>query len=82
MTQPPTSSPDVPNLSEDKTRHMSFRQGIHHCPGSPLARQGTHIAFTALLDRLPGMRLAVPFAELGWGRSRTRSLEPLPVRLT
>lgn len=39
-------------------RHMAFSQAEHHCPGAGLSRLELAIAFDALLDRLPAMRLA------------------------
>jgi cytochrome P450 len=38
-------------------RHLGFAHGPHFCFGAPLARLETHTALTALLDRLPGLRL-------------------------
>jgi cytochrome P450 len=39
-------------------RHMAFSQAEHHCPGSALSRLELQIAFDALIDRLPNLRLA------------------------
>jgi cytochrome P450 len=39
-------------------RHMAFSQAEHHCPGSGLSRLELQIAFEALIDRLPNLRLA------------------------
>lgn len=39
-------------------RHMAFSQAEHHCPGSGLSRLELQIAFEALIERLPGLRLA------------------------
>jgi cytochrome P450 len=52
-----------------------------YCLGTPLARLEVHIAFSALVDRFPGMRLAIPPTELRWRGSMVRSLEQLSVRL-
>lgn len=38
-------------------RHLAFGQGIHYCPGAPLARIETVIAFEQLLGRLRNIRL-------------------------
>jgi len=38
-------------------RHMAFSQAEHHCPGAGLSRLEQNIAFTALIDRLPRLRL-------------------------
>jgi cytochrome P450 len=61
-------------------RHLAFGHGIHYCLGAPLARVEGEIAFTALLTRLPTLRLAVKPDELRWLPSITlRSLVALPV---
>jgi cytochrome P450 len=39
-------------------RHMAFSQAEHHCPGSGLSRLELQVAFEALIDRLPNLRLA------------------------
>ncbi|MFY1699364.1 MULTISPECIES: cytochrome P450 [unclassified Solwaraspora] len=44
--------------------HLTFSLGVHHCIGAGLARTQLRIATGALLDRFPGLRLAVPVDEL------------------
>ncbi|MEV4098543.1 cytochrome P450 [Streptosporangium saharense] len=44
--------------------HLSFGHGIHQCLGQQLARNEMRIAIPALLERLPGLRLAVPEEEV------------------
>ncbi|GAA3146137.1 cytochrome P450 [Nonomuraea salmonea] len=39
--------------------HLTFGHGIHQCLGQQLARAEMRIAYPALLERLPGLRLAV-----------------------
>ncbi|MFH8407379.1 cytochrome P450 [Streptomyces sp. NPDC018019] len=58
--------------------HLSFGHGPHHCLGAPLARLEARIAFQALLTRFPGLRLAVPPADVRWRHTR---LMRGPVRL-
>jgi cytochrome P450 len=43
-----------------------FGHGIHHCIGAPLARIEGQVALRGLLDRFPGLRLAVPQEEIAW----------------
>ena len=44
--------------------HLTFSLGPHFCIGANLARTQARIATAALLDRFPGLRLAVPAEEL------------------
>ncbi|WP_229326503.1 cytochrome P450 [Streptomyces sp. UNOC14_S4] len=50
--------------------HLRFGYGRHHCPGAHLARRQSDTAFRVLLDRLPGIRLAVPAAGVPWHPNR------------
>lgn len=49
---------------EDAKNHSAFGHGIHACPGSGLARVELETVFTTLFTRIPGLRLAVPVADL------------------
>ena len=48
--------------------HLGFGRGPHHCLGAALARLEITAALTALSRRAPGLRLAVPLAEVPWHR--------------
>jgi cytochrome P450 len=50
----------------ERTPHLAFGHGIHHCLGAPLGRLELQTAFATLLRRLPGLRPAVPESELTW----------------
>lgn len=39
-------------------RHLAFSRGEHHCPGAGLSRLEQRLAFDAIIDRLPRLRLA------------------------
>jgi cytochrome P450 len=41
----------------DRTQHVSFGDGLHRCLGMHLARLETRVLLTAVLDRLPHLRL-------------------------
>ena len=50
--------PDALDVARSPNRHLSFGRGIHFCLGAPLARLEGDIAFAALLDRFPELRVA------------------------
>ncbi len=50
--------PDRLDIGRQQTSHLSFGRGIHYCLGAPLAVMEAKIAFSALLERYPSMRLA------------------------
>jgi len=63
----------------DKT-HLALGHGVHYCLGAALARLEIRTALSTLLDRFPGLRLAVPDAQLEWRASfRSHALKQLPV---
>ncbi|MEU9043694.1 MULTISPECIES: cytochrome P450 [unclassified Kitasatospora] len=66
----------------DAAQHLAFGHGIHRCLGAPLAHAEVETTLRVLLERFPGMRLAVPAEELQWRHSRlVRGLASLPVVL-
>jgi cytochrome P450 len=74
------AAPNTLDIERTDNRHLQFGMGIHYCLGAPLARLEGTIALTALLQRLPDLRLAVAVDALQW-RSGVlfRGLEALPV---
>ncbi|MEV4315070.1 cytochrome P450 [Actinocrispum sp. NPDC049592] len=54
------------DITRDAQGQLGFGHGAHHCLGVSLARMDIQTALAALLDRFPGLRLAVPEAELEW----------------
>jgi cytochrome P450 len=77
------SAPDTFDIDRTDRAHLAFGRGIHHCVGAPLARLEAAIALPALFDRLPDLRLAVPWTDLRYRRSTmSRSLLSLPVEFT
>jgi cytochrome P450 len=45
-------------FDRENTQHLGFGHGVHHCPGAALARVELQEALSALLSKLPGIRLA------------------------
>lgn len=64
----PSRFPDPDTLRTDRntTGHLAFGHGAHYCLGAPLARTEAAIALSALLQRVPNLRLTVPEDELTW----------------
>jgi len=55
---------DEVDLTRKVTSHLAFGHGIHHCLGAPLARMEMRIAYPALFERFPGLRLDIPFEDV------------------
>ncbi|MFB6806939.1 cytochrome P450 [Streptomyces sp. NPDC056387] len=58
------ADPDVLDLRRPHEGHLAFSHGIHQCLGQQLARIEMRVAFRALVDRFPTLRLAVPADEV------------------
>ncbi|MFC7340584.1 cytochrome P450 [Saccharopolyspora griseoalba] len=72
--------PERLDVTRAQSPHVGFGHGIHHCLGAPLARAEMRIAFPALLRRFPDLRIAVPFEEVVFARTKAiHGLEELPV---
>ncbi|WP_419999802.1 cytochrome P450 [Streptomyces boninensis] len=63
---------------ENNHAHLSFGGGRHYCPATALGKKHAEIALETLLDRMPGLDLAVPVDQLVW---RTRFMKRIPERL-
>ncbi|MFF1917478.1 cytochrome P450 [Streptomyces sp. NPDC058239] len=57
--------PHVLDLHRQDGAHLAFGHGIHLCLGQQLARVEMRVAFSALINRFPTLRLAVPAEEVG-----------------
>lgn len=56
--------PHTLDLRRQDGGHLAFGHGIHQCLGQQLARVEMRVAFPALLNRFPTLRLAVPPGEV------------------
>ncbi|MFG3100746.1 cytochrome P450 [Streptomyces sp. NPDC048182] len=73
-------APDTIDFTRDPRPHLSFGSGPHHCPGGTLSRLETAVLLDTLLDRVPGLKLAVPPEQVPFKRGTLiRGPEALPV---
>lgn len=74
--------PDRLMLDRRDAGHLAFGHGLHRCLGSFLGKLEGEVALGALLDRHPGLKLAVDVHQLPWRNTiMLRGLESLPVAL-
>ncbi|KAB8163025.1 cytochrome P450 [Streptomyces sp. 3MP-14] len=74
------SQPDTLMLDRPAAPHLAFGHGPHYCIGAHLARVELQEAITAVLDRLPSLKLAVPETDLEWKHgSMINGITGLPV---
>ncbi|MET7287343.1 cytochrome P450 [Streptomyces sp. NPDC005573] len=72
--------PETIDFSRTPNPHVSFGFGPHYCPGGQLARMESELLVDALLDRVPGLRLAVPPDQVPFRKGALiRGPEALPV---
>ncbi|MFD9635767.1 cytochrome P450 [Streptomyces violascens] len=57
-------NPDVFDVHRSARHHLSFGYGVHQCLGQNLARLELEVILTALFERIPTLRLAVPVDQL------------------
>ncbi|WP_086823950.1 cytochrome P450 [Allokutzneria sp. NRRL B-24872] len=60
------AEPEAFRTDREALPHMSFGRGAHHCLGASLAKVEVGTALRALAAALPGLRLALPVAEIPW----------------
>jgi cytochrome P450 len=56
--------PETFDIGKPAGGHLAFGHGVHGCLGRQLARAEMLLAYPALFDRFPGLRLAVPSDEV------------------
>jgi cytochrome P450 len=75
--------PDRLDFTRKTDGHLGYGHGVHYCVGAPLARLEGRIAIGALIERFPGLALAVPPGELTWlPITFLRALISVPVSTT
>lgn len=73
-------APGKLDLARRPNHHLSFGAGVHYCLGFQLARLEGKCALTALFERWPQLRLAMPAeAVRWWPRPGFRAIETLLV---
>lgn len=73
-------NPEVFDVSRCQRNHVAFSYGVHQCAGQQLARMELQEVFSRLFQRLPGLRLAVPFEALRFKHQNVVfGVETLPV---
>jgi len=58
--------PDRLDVTRVPGAHLALGHGAHHCLGAGLARMELQVALGSLLERFPGLRLAVDKDDLRW----------------
>ncbi|MFF5982554.1 cytochrome P450 [Streptomyces olindensis] len=72
--------PETIDFARSPNPHVSFGFGPHYCPGGMLARLESELLVDALLDGVPGLRLAVPAGDVPFKKGALiRGPEALPV---
>jgi pentalenic acid synthase len=56
--------PDTFDVHRSARHHLAFGYGVHQCLGQNLARVELEVALSALFERIPTLRLAVPVEDL------------------
>jgi len=74
------ASVDVLDVTRDPQRMVTFGIGLHACLGQGLAKLELQCVFEQLFQRIPTLRLAVPFEDLRFHQGRHQhGLYSLPV---
>jgi cytochrome P450 len=73
------SDPDTFNVERQNNKHIAFGMGIHFCLGAGLARIEAQEVFTAIIERLPDVRLVSEKPVWDRHKPNSRMLHTLPV---
>lgn len=73
------AEPERFDIHRGARHHVTFGHGVHQCVAQNLGRVELEELFTALFTRVPGLRLAVPDAEIPFTDGPPFSMASLPV---
>ncbi|MFC7303716.1 cytochrome P450 [Streptomyces monticola] len=74
------ADPETIDFDRAPNPHVSYGHGPHYCAGALLARMQAELLVGALVERFPGLRLAVPAEQVPYRRGALiRGPEALPV---
>ncbi len=73
--------PDRFDIRRQKNRHIAFGLGIHFCVGALLARTEGQIVFSAVMRRLPNLRMVEEKPHWDLHKPNSRMLKTLPVQI-
>lgn len=72
--------PETIDFARDPGPHLAFGSGPHSCPGAVLARLEAELLLETLLDRVPGLKAALPPEQVPFKKGTwLRGPEALPV---
>jgi cytochrome P450 len=54
------------DLTRPRCPHIAFGHGYRRCPGDKMSRMLMQVGLGSVLVRFPGLRLAVPVADVPW----------------
>ncbi|SDY12388.1 Cytochrome P450 [Amycolatopsis xylanica] len=73
-------NPDTFDIDRGARSHVAFGHGMHQCLGANLARVQLQVVFESLFRRIPGLRPAIPVAEMAFkADSEIYGMHELPV---
>ncbi len=73
------TDPDRFDIERENNKHIAFGMGIHFCLGAGLARTEAQEVFTAIMKRLPNIRLVSDKPVWDRHKPNSRMLHTLPV---
>ena len=73
-------NPDVLDFHRKDNPHLGTGHGVHRCLGAQLAKMELEIAIASLIERFPGLRLAIPAEQVMFRKGTLqRAPQELPI---